>query len=178
MRTVVVRVVGGGMGRLLTWQHTVQQSTKEPALATTRTITCNDCGHPYRTIRSNTKRCKVCTLVRNVQYNDANNRVRVCPLGHEEGHEFSPLDSKDKYCCAHNFRYLDNAEHGKCGLCQREDQPLLEHVKVCLECACSVKMRPDFLYQLHAKHTWNKKPENVEAAWEAERARERVELPI
>lgn len=115
-------------------------------------ITCVDCQHPYETIRKNTKRCRVCQIVRDLQYMAAKNKVLkltcvVCDV------EFWPLSSEKTPFCGECNRVpspLNVRDH--CDWCDR-DNVLLVHddVRICRGCATKPDNRPRLLKALTLK---------------------------
>lgn len=98
----------------------------------TRTISCQDCGHEYETIRKNTLRCSVCSLAKGVaSVAAAGNRPAFCLLCDAK---FLPLGRDDRLCagCA---PASSRPGHGDCAFCGQDKPFCRVGVAVCLTCA-------------------------------------------
>lgn len=111
-------------------------------------ITCADCGHEYKTIRKNTKYCRICRLVRNLDF--LQGTVYQC-VGC--GDEYAPLERTAKTwrtCLECSPRGWDTWSHdhaGTCALCKKDTDKLIHpEISVCRRCAFDPEKR-EVLYK-------------------------------
>lgn len=101
-----------------------------------RTIDCEDCGHPYETVRDNTKYCPICRLALDLKFID--DKVANCWVCERE---FAPIGRGDKTCAACCYQ---PKKHGTitCSFCKQTDlPPVVGGISVCHACARSTEHR-------------------------------------
>lgn len=116
-------------------------------MATTRTIQCADCGHPYETTRKNTLYCDVCRLSRDVMY--MGTRTTKC-LGCSE--RFCRLHRHDVLCAECDIVKSSLWGEGSCALCGQDQATRVRpDVAVCIGCAKAPEHRRVFIKALVKK---------------------------
>lgn len=113
-----------------------------------RTITCEDCGAPYVTKRTNTKYCRLCRLLRNVLY--LRDKTSVC-IGCDK--TYAPLLREKFAVCGDCFPgSWGNDATGRCSFCDTDGVRLLDpDVAVCRDCAQNPDKRELFVKALLKK---------------------------
>lgn len=108
------------------------------------TINCADCGAERHTRWRNTKYCRPCRILKNLQYLlNWTTKCWVCDA------EFAPLSREDRFCPRCDPRPATQ-EH--CALCDRDDQKLIDReIACCRECAADPKNRKLLLRVLTKK---------------------------
>jgi hypothetical protein len=92
------------------------------------TINCRDCGEERTGCPSNTRYCKPCRLLRQLDYW----RVRRKNCGDCE-RQFAPLERSDIYCAAHAGDEL-RIRSVHCVLCRQDGPPVMIGIPVCYIC--------------------------------------------
>ena len=105
------------------------------------TITCRDCGAERHRVPSNTRYCKRCRMLRDIDY--WRRETRHC-LGTECEHaKFAPLDRADRHCSACNPGL--RAHVGPCALAYKdaphEGRYIHPALPVCADCARDPRQR-------------------------------------
>lgn len=107
-------------------------------------IACADCAHHRHRCPSNTKYCKKCRLLRDVEF--WGTKTRTC--GHEDcENSFVPMYRHDYYCGPCNPG--QTANRGTCLFCSTTDAYLITRdVAVCERCARAPGQRKKFIAAL------------------------------
>lgn len=120
--------------------------------AKTYEIICENCSHPYTTIRKNTKRCRVCQVGRDLQHfvHRGKQPERVCIACDAS---FYALDSaRAPFCGECDMVESSLNLRGHCGACGRDNRILLhEDIRICKGCATSKKWRKGLTAQVTRK---------------------------
>jgi len=117
------------------------------------TIACQECGAPYKTIRSNTKYCRVCQLVRDMSY--AYGRTKTCLICDKE---YAPLAVKDPpFCGEHSPWGKRGHVEGTCAVSGVEGTLLHEDVRISLAVATDPEKRDLIIRALAKKQEENRK---------------------
>jgi hypothetical protein len=102
---------------------------REDRMASPHTITCQDCGATYLTIRKNTKFCGRCRLLKDLLY--LRETTKGCWLCKKE---FAPLDTKDDACADCTYLAQGHGE-AECVYCQETKLQVRADVPICHHCA-------------------------------------------
>lgn len=110
------------------------------------TITCRDCGTQRHRVPANTRYCKRCRMLRDIDYWRRNSRTCSC------GARFAPLDRNDHHCstCNPGLR----AHSGPCALAYadhpHEGRYVHPALPVCAPCARDPRLRQRLIAALEA----------------------------
>lgn len=121
------------------------------------TITCRDCGNQRHRVPKNTRYCKRCRMLRDIDY--WRRRVRTCSCGNK----FAPLDRLDRHCstCDPGLR----AHAGPCVLATRDNPHEGRYVHpalpVCASCARDPKQRQRMIAALELGQANRRKANDV-----------------
>lgn len=110
-------------------------------------IACKDCGHHRLSCPANTKRCKKCRLLIDVEFWTSRPlrecRNERCP------NIFAPISRHDLICGPCHMGQTINL--GRCAICKRDDRYLLMRDLACCEqCARSPELRTFVIAALRA----------------------------
>lgn len=108
-------------------------------------ISCADCGEERKASAANTRYCRVCRLLRNLDF--LSDRTHKCL---ECSSRYPPIMRNDQWCgdCALGQTNV----RGCCALCGKEDAYLvLPDVRVCHRCARNPRMRRRFILGLRKR---------------------------
>lgn len=107
------------------------------------TIHCEDCGKPRLTGRRNTKYCRVCRLLKNINF--IGDRTSECPRCKKR---YAPVTRNDLMCGKCNPRIAQGKPTGICGFCKEEKDLIDSDIKVCHGCATEPDNRLAFTIAL------------------------------
>lgn len=115
----------------------------------TFTIECEKCGAIRTSRAKNTKYCRVCSLLRQVEY--YSRAERKC-LAEGCGNEYMPLQRSDKMCGKCYESTSTKVFLGECSFCNRENVPLEDpNITVCYPCMKSPATRRLLIKALQEK---------------------------
>lgn len=118
------------------------------------TITCQDCGAERQRTPSNTKFCKPCRLLRDLDYWRARwKRCRGCKA------EFAPLNRPDNLCSSCNPGL--KAYPVDCVLCQAPGLAAVVGIPVCASCIRAPKRRHKLIEALERGQARRKASNNA-----------------
>ena len=121
------------------------------------TITCRDCGFQRHRVPANTRYCKRCRLLRDIDY--WRRRTRTCSCGAV----FAPLGRLDRHCskCDPGLR----AHTGPCGLGNHDGRYVHPSLPICASCCRDPKQRQRMIAALErgqaARRRENNHPEEA-----------------
>lgn len=111
------------------------------------TIKCENCGSPRLTRRKNTKYCRLCRILKNLEYLDTWEETCIACEN-----RFAPLQRGEDLCGDCAIFPAQGDPKGPCAICHEQDARLMEaNINVCQACSTKPENRKILIQSLKKK---------------------------